>query len=54
MFNTRIKEIRGTFIAGPIVALFFALAPNLFAQTSPLIIQPSSGNVGIDRHNKHA
>jgi hypothetical protein len=47
MFNNDLNRIRSGFIAGAIAALIFALPSGLFAQSSPLTVQPSTGRVGV-------
>jgi hypothetical protein len=51
MFNNKLTSIRGGLIVGAIAALFFALSGVLFAQGSPLVIDPSSSRVGISIPN---
>jgi hypothetical protein len=47
MFNNDLNRIRSGFIVGAIAALIFALPSGLFAQSSPLTVQPSTGRVGV-------
>ena len=51
MFTTHINRIRSGFMAGAMAALIFALPYALFAQSSPLTVQPSTGRVGIGNTN---
>ena len=51
MFANHINRIRSRFMAGAIAALFFALPCALFAQSSPLTVQPSTGRVGVGNTN---
>jgi hypothetical protein len=46
MFNNEANKIRGGFIGAAIAALFFALPSGLFAQRSPLTIQPPPAGWG--------
>jgi hypothetical protein len=43
--------LRSGFLLGAFAALLSALPSLLFAQTSPLTVQPSTGRVGIDTTN---
>lgn len=45
------NRIRSRFIVGAIAALIFALPCGLFAQSSPLTVQPSTGRVGVGNTN---
>jgi hypothetical protein len=54
MFNNNPKRIRRGFIAGAIAALLLALPAGLFAQSSPLTVQPSTGRVGVGTTNPNA
>jgi hypothetical protein len=47
LFNNDINRIRSGFIVGVIAALSFALPSGLFAQSSPLTVQPSTGRVSV-------
>jgi hypothetical protein len=47
MSKNDLNRIRRGFIAGAVAALAFALPAVLFAQSSPLTIQPSTGRVGV-------
>jgi hypothetical protein len=47
MFNNDLNRTRIGFIVGAIAASLFALPAGLFAQGSPLAIDPSGGRVGI-------
>jgi hypothetical protein len=47
MFNNDLNRIRSGFIIGAIGALLLALPSGLFAQSSPLTVQPSTGRVGV-------
>jgi hypothetical protein len=51
MFNNELNRIRGGFLAGAIAAFLLAIPSGLFAQGSPLVIDPSSGNVGVGTTN---
>jgi hypothetical protein len=51
MFNNDLNRTRSGFIVGAIAALLLALPAGLFAQGSPLVIDPSSGNVGVGTTN---
>lgn len=51
MFNNVIDRTRSGFIVGSIVALLIVLPGRLFAQSSPLTIQPSTGRVGVGTTN---
>jgi hypothetical protein len=47
MFNNDLNRIRSGFIVGAIAALMFTVPAGLFAQSSPLTVQPSTGRVGV-------
>src|SRR3990172_893043 len=38
-------------IGGLVTAIMIALAPNVYAQSSPLTVQPSTGRVGVGNTN---
>lgn len=47
MFVSQIKTIRSRLVLGAMAAVFLAFPSNLFAQSSPLTVQPSTGHVGV-------
>jgi hypothetical protein len=47
MFNNDTTNDRSGFLVGAITALLLALPGVLFAQGSPLTVQPSTGRVGV-------
>ena len=49
MFTNHINRIHNGFIVGAIAVLLFALPCGLFAQSSPLTVQPSTGRVGVNK-----
>jgi hypothetical protein len=48
---TNINRTHSGFIVRAIAALLFALPCALFAQSSPLTVQPSTGRVGVGNTN---
>jgi hypothetical protein len=51
IFTNHINRIHSRFIVGATAALLFALPCALFAQSSPLTVQPSTGRVGVGNTN---
>ncbi len=43
MFTNHINRIRSRFVVGLIAAMLFAIPSSLLGQTSPLTVQPSTG-----------
>jgi hypothetical protein len=50
-FNSTSKKLYTSLVFAIAASLFFGLCPNLHAQSSPLTVQPSTGNVGIGTTN---
>jgi hypothetical protein len=51
MLRNDLNNIRSGFIVGAIAALLFAFPSGLFAQSSPLTVQPCTGRVGVGTTN---
>jgi len=51
MFTNHINRIRSGLIVGAIAALIFTLPCGVFAQSSLLTVQPSTGPVGVGNTN---